>query len=125
MPVLVTTSSIVMYRVVVAAYGYGAAYGSYWVGAPYWPGAPYCGWGHPGAVWPLTERAKPRPKAGLLLGIDISSRNVTVRGVTQSCTPLGPVNVLTTGCVPCRPQSPPRGRTEGGTSCEPPRPPSA
>ena len=34
-PVLVTTSSIVMYRVVVAAYGDGAAYGSYWVGAPY------------------------------------------------------------------------------------------
>src|SRR3954462_5672942 len=75
MPVLVTTSSIVMYRVVVAAYGDGAAYGSAWVGAPYWPGAPY-GWAGVAqgmACWPFPEPLK-RLKAGLLLGIVISSR---------------------------------------------------
>src|SRR5215204_4677265 len=67
-PVLLTTSSIVMYCVVDGAYGDGAAYGS-WVGAPYcgapWPG--YC-------CRPVAAFAKPRPNTGLLLGIVISSR---------------------------------------------------
>src|SRR3978361_2393093 len=35
MPVLVTTSSIVMYLTALRAYGDGAEYGSVWVGAPY------------------------------------------------------------------------------------------
>src|SRR3954462_11565858 len=66
MPVLVTTSSIVRYRVVVAAYGDGAEKGAHWAGAP------YCGWGcapQPAYCWPLPAAPKPRLKAGLLLGI--------------------------------------------------------
>src|ERR1700712_4873797 len=75
MPVLVTTSSIVMYLTSLRAYGdgavYGEAYGSVWGGGPWAAGAPPP---QPGVPWPFTARAKPRPKAGLLLGIVISSR---------------------------------------------------
>ena len=56
---------------VVAAYGDGAAYGSYWVGAP------YCRAGvrvaQARGCWPFPAPPN-RLKAGLLLGIVISLR---------------------------------------------------
>src|SRR4051812_21192416 len=142
-PVLVTTSSIVMYRVVVAAYGDGAAYGSYWVGAPDWPGAPY-GWAgvaHGAGCWRPFPSGPNRLKAGLLLGIVISLRELVGPWSPRCCTPRVQVNARRCSVVPAcrgmtrpgvtgggsasssraRPVGPPELPGSGGRRAEPPR----
>src|SRR4051812_14195467 len=115
-PVFVTTSSIVMYRVVVAAYGDGAAYGSYWVGAPYWPGAPY-GWAgvaHGAGCWRPFPSGPNRLKAGLLLGIVISLRELVGPWSPRCCTPRVQVNARRCSVVPaCRGMTRPGGHGRG------------